>query len=153
MRYLILMYSILVAAMAARAEEQLDALPELAPVEAPHMEGTLRGAQDSRPPTRTAESFSLEVKENQSKLSYLYKSWSVRGIDGIGGRHYGLALTISPDGEVLKAVFKGPVNKDFLKEAEAIVKTWSFSRVQAQRPFVANMKNLDFLYRRELVVD
>ena len=164
MRYGMVVLQTLLIIGAARAEDStpqdLDNqiavshdLPELEAVAAPRLQGTLRGAEDSRPATRTAESLAMEVKENQPKLSYLYKSWSVKGAEGIGGRKYNLTLTLSADGEVQKAVFKGPVNKDFLREAEAIVKTWNFSRVKAERPFVANLKNLDFLYRRELVVE
>ena len=164
MRYGMVVLQTMLIFGAARAEEtppqDLDSqiavshdLPELEAVSAPRMQGALRGVGDSRPEVRTSESIFWEVKENQSKLSYLYKTWSVRGAEGIGGRKYNLSLTISADGEVQKAVFKGPVNKDFLKQAEAIVKTWNFSRVKAARPFVANLKNLDFLYRRELVVE
>ena len=121
--------------------------------EAPKMQGSLRGMESNLPAVRTAESVAAEVQENQSRLTHLYKVWKMREAEGIDSRLYGLSLTILPSGAVAKVVVKGPTNKDFLKEMEANVSGWSFSPVKDGKPYVANLKNLDFTYRRNRVLE
>ncbi|MDB5048521.1 MAG: hypothetical protein JWO30_1592 [Fibrobacteres bacterium] len=120
---------------------------------APRMEGSLHGVDGNLPAVRTAESVFEEVQQSQSRLTYLYKTWTIREEDGVGPRTYALKLIIRSSGEVEKVVVKGPTNKEFLKEVEAIVMTWSFSKVKDGKPYVANLKNLDFLFRRNLVLE
>ena len=120
------------------------------PVEAPRQATALRGVESSLPSVRTSESLAAEVKENQAGLTYLYKSWKAKKAEGLGGHRYSLSLAISAQGEVETVILRGPTNKAFIREAEAIIKTWTFSPVKQARPFVANLRNLDVLYRREL---
>lgn len=125
-------------------------IEESAVVREPERTVELRGVADNLPPVRTPESVAAEVRLNQSRLSYLYKIWKFKGINGVGGRRYGLYLTINASGEVEKVEVKGPTNRDFVKEIQANVRTWNFSRVKEKRPHKVNLRNLDFLYRREL---
>jgi hypothetical protein len=137
-------------------EEHLAVSTEIertADVEAPRMEGSLHGLESNLPAIRTPESVFEEVRQNQSRLTYLYKSWSIKQEDGVGPRTYGLTLTIRASGEVEKVVVKGPTNKDFIKEVQANIMTWTFSPVKNGKSYVANLKNLDFMFRRNLVLE
>jgi hypothetical protein len=137
-------------------EENLAVSTEIetsADIEAPRMQGALKGVEENLPSARTPESVFQEVQESQSRLSYLYKTWRMREEDGVGGRTYGLVLTIRASGEVEKVVVKGPTNPDFIKEIQANVMTWNFSKVKAEKPYVANLKNLDFTFRRNRVLE
>ncbi|GEM_PF-4054349 len=113
----------------------------------------LRGIHDGLPKARSPESVFEDVRQNQSRLSYLYKTWKFKQAQGIGGRTYGLVLTINASGDVEKVIVKGPTNKAFIAEIKANVRTWTFSKVEDKHPFVASLRNLDFSYRRELVVE
>ncbi|MDB6036103.1 MAG: hypothetical protein JWM16_6441 [Verrucomicrobiales bacterium] len=120
---------------------------------APRMEGSLHGLEANLPAVRSAESVFEEVQQNQSRLTYLYKTWSIKEEDGVGPRTYGLTLTIGSSGEVEKVTVKGPTNKDFIKEVQANIMSWSFSKVKAGKSYVANLKNLDFMFRKNLVLE
>jgi hypothetical protein len=115
------------------------------------MEGRLKGVPDNMPPARSQESIRDEVLVNQSRLTHAFKTWRMKdeGID----RYFGLSLTIGPNGDVQKVALKGIANKVFRAEVEAIIKTWAFSPVREKRSVTANLKNLDFMHRRELVVE
>lgn len=120
-------------------------------VEAPRMEGNLQGIVDNTATVRTSESIVEEVQGNQSKLTYLYKKASIGGKEI--SRYYDLTLTINSAGDVEKMSIKGVSDKEFLFDMEAIVRTWSFSKVKEAKSKTVNLKHLDFLYRRELVVE
>lgn len=120
-------------------------------VEAPRMEGNLQGVVDNTAAVRTSESIVDEVHGNQTKLGYLYKKARISGKDI--SRYYDLVLTINSNGEVEKVVIKGVTDKEFLFDMEAIVKLWSFSKVKEAKSKTVNLKNLDFMYRRELVME
>jgi hypothetical protein len=121
--------------------------------EAPRMQGTIRGVAENLPAARSPESVIEEVQQQQSRLTRLYKVYRVREAEGIPTRFYGLSLTIRSSGEVDKVVVKGPTNEEFIKEIQAIVSTWSFSKVMDGKPYVANLKNLDFTFRRNLILE
>lgn len=122
-------------------------------IEAPRMQGTLQGLAENLPAARTPESVFEEVLQHQSRLTHTYKAWKIREADGVGPRTFGLSLTINSSGDVEKVFVKGPTNTEFLAEVEAIIRTWTFSKVKAGKPYQANLKNLDFLYRRNLVLE
>lgn len=157
---------VLFAAAFAQAQIQREPVPDLDsylqvshdidPVEAVKaapMQGSLQGTEENLPAVRTAESVSQEVQQNQSKLTHLYKSWKIKQAEGVEGRHYGLILTIGASGDVEKVVVQGHANADFIAEVAANVKTWTFSKVKDAKPFTAKLRNLDFLYRKELVLE
>lgn len=136
-------------------EAYLDVPIEIASVEtfqAPRMEGALRGESTILPPVRTMESVSEEVRESQSRLAYLYKTWKFKKEPGIG-RKFGLAMTITPSGEVQNVVVTGLANKEFAKAVQENIKTWSFSKVKSQNPYVVRLRNLDILYRKSLTLE
>lgn len=117
------------------------------------IEGRLQGMEENLPPVRTAESVFEEVRLQQGKLTHQYKTWKIRGEQGVEGRNYGLILTIGPSGDVMKVVVQGHKHPAFLAEVEAQVKTWSFAKVKEAKPYVARLKNLDFLHRKELILE
>lgn len=119
-------------------------------VSAPRMEGTIHGVVDNTPAVRTSESIVDEVQSNQTKLSYMYKKACIKGLDI--SRYYDLTLTINSAGDVEKVSIKGITDKEFLFDMEAVVKTWSFSSVKEVKSKTVNLKHLDFLYRKELVM-
>lgn len=122
-------------------------------VKAAPMQGTMQGVEENLPAVRTAESVSQEVQQHQTRLTHLFKSWKIKQAKGVEGRHYGLILTIGASGEVETVVVQGHANADFVAEVAASVKTWSFSKVKDPKPFTAKLRNLDFLYRKELVLE
>jgi hypothetical protein len=140
----------------ALPEDQLSVSTEIetsSDFEAPRMQGALKGTVETLPAARTPESVVEEVQLQQSRLTRLYKMYRVREAEGIPTRFYGLTLSIRSSGEVEKVIVKGPTNEEFIKEIQAIVSTWSFSKVMEGKPYVANLKNLDFTFRRNLVLE
>ena len=137
-------------------EDQLSvstAIETASDFEAPRMAGAIKGVGENLPATRSPESVVEEVQAQQSRLTRLYKMYRVREAEGIPTRFYGLSLTIRSSGEVEKVIVKGPANAEFIQEIQAIVATWTFSKVMEGKPYVANLKNLDFTFRRNLVLE
>ncbi len=119
MRTLIIPLSLFIGAASAQLRREpvpsLESLLDVStaidlppPVEAPRQATALRGVESSLPSVRTSESLATEVRENQALLADLYKSWKAKGAEGLGGRKYSLSLTISAQGEVVKATLAGP---------------------------------------------
>lgn len=120
-------------------------------MEAPKDTATLKGTPAIKE-NRDAESISETVRKNQSRLTNIYKTYTIkRGISI--NRLYDLSITIDKDGNIIKVNIKGPTNKDFLEEAAQIVKTWQFEKVSNPTPKSVNLRNLDFNYRSELVME
>lgn len=130
------------------AENNID-LPSA--VEAPQIELGLKGMRDDRPETRTSASLAEEVRSHQGRLTALYKAWKLKGKDA--ERYFGVAITISPGGDVLKVVATGLADREFKAKVEEAIMLWSFSPVKDKKPMQANLKHLDFLYRKELQLD
>ena len=124
-----------------------------ADIPVPKLTGTLKGVHENLPSVRTPRSVFNEIQQNQSRLNYLYKTWRFKAADGLGSGKFGLMLTIAPSGDVTKVVVKGPENKAFIKEVEANIRTWGFSKVSEKHPFVANIRNLDFAFRKTIALE
>ena len=121
------------------------------PVDAPRMDLGLKGPPDDRPRSRSSASVAEEVRANQAGLGARYKRWRMKGADI--ERLFGVSLTIGPDGAVRKAVVHGISDRGFRAELEAAILSWSFSPVQDGNPMTFKLKNLDFLYRKEVRLD
>ncbi len=126
---------------------EIGTIPE---VSAPRVEGSIQGVTDNTAPIRTSESIVEEVQANQTRLSYLYKKAVFQGADI--SRYYDLTLTIAGNGDVEKVSIRGITNKEFLSNMESAVKTWSFSKVKDDKSKTVNLKHLDFMFRKELVM-
>ena len=127
--------------------------PETAPAfEMPAMKSQIKGVVDDIPQTRTREAMVEELRQNQSKLTQIFKRWKMKEAEGVN-RHFGLSITIDSNGTVTHATVKGVENKDFSKEVEENIKTWNFSRVREKTPKTAAFKNLDFLYKKERLLE
>lgn len=120
-------------------------------IEAPKANSELQGLVTIQK-DRTSESIAETVRKNQSRLTNTYKTWTIK--KGISiNRLYDLSLTIDKDGNITKVGIKGPSDKEYIKEISEIVKTWQFEKVSNPTPKMATLRNLDFNYRTELVME